>query len=134
MMENIRTQTELYRALNIDYANRIAEMLRFIRQTIADDQRPLSNCTELRSLPVEQFTHLEIPVPGFKETSVFQIHRPCYTRTKAFRKGGPRNDWVLVEAGGEASYGDLRGRMVARWLAKFKIRKVLSGAGEIHRL
>jgi len=32
------------------------------------------------------------------------------------------------------SYGDLRGRVVARLLALFKIRNVLSGAADVHRL
>ena len=58
MMENISTLTELCRALNMDYFDMIEEMLRFIRQTIVDDQRLPSDRTELGSLPVEQFTHL----------------------------------------------------------------------------
>ena len=37
MMENISTPTVLCRALNIDYSDMIEEMLRLIRQTIADD-------------------------------------------------------------------------------------------------
>ena len=65
---------------------------------------------------------------------MFQIHRARCTGTKAFRNGGPRNDWVWVQAGGEASYGDLRARVVARLLALFKIRNVLSGAGDVHHL
>ena len=65
---------------------------------------------------------------------MFQIHRARCTGTKAFRNGGPRNDWVCVQAGGEESYGDLRERVVARLLALVKIRNVLSGAGDIHRL
>ena len=134
MMENIGTLTELCIALNIDYSDMIEEMLRFIRQTIADDQRLPSDRTELGSLPVEQFTHLEIPVPDYQDTDVFQIHRARCTGTKAFRNGGPRNNWVWVQAGGEKSYGDLRGRVVARLLALFKIRNVLSGAGDAYRL
>ena len=47
MMENIGTLTELCRALNIDYSDMIEEMLRFIRQTIADDQWLPSDRTEL---------------------------------------------------------------------------------------
>ena len=104
-MENIGTLTEPCRALNIDYSDMIEEMLSFIRQTIADDQWLPSDCIELESLPVEQYTHLEIPVPNFQETDVFQIHRAHCTRTKAFRNGGPRNDWVWVQPGREDSYG-----------------------------
>ena len=134
MMENIGSLTELCSALNIDYSDMIEEMLRFIRQTIADDQRLPSDRTELESLPVEQFTHLDIPVPDFQETDMFQIHRTRCTGTKAFRNSGPRNDWVCVQAGGEESYRDLRGRAVARLLALFKIRNVLNGAGDVHCL
>ena len=47
MMENIRTQTELCRALNIDYSAMIDEMLHFIRQTLAEDQRLPSDRMEL---------------------------------------------------------------------------------------
>jgi len=51
MMENIGTLTELCRARNIDYSEIIEEMLRFIRHTIADDQRLPSERTELGSVP-----------------------------------------------------------------------------------
>ena len=65
MMENMSTLTKLGSALNIDYSDMIEEMLRFIRQTIADDERLPYDRTELGSLRVEQFTHLEILVVGF---------------------------------------------------------------------
>jgi len=94
MMENIGTLTALCRALNIVYSDMIEEMLRFNRQTIADDQQLPSDRTELGSLPVEQFTHLEIPVSDFQEADVFQIHHARCTGTKAFRNGDPRNDWI----------------------------------------
>jgi len=134
VIENIGTLTELCRALNIDYSDMIEEMLRFIRQTIADDQRLPSDRTELGPLPVEQFTHLEIPVSDFQEADVFQIHRARCTGTKALRTGDPRNDWICVQAGGEESYGDLQGLVVAPLLALFKIRNVLSGAGDVNHL
>ena len=71
MMENIGTLIELFRALNIDYSDMTEEMLCFIRQTIADDQWRPSDRMELGTLPVEQFTHLEIPVSDFQEADVF---------------------------------------------------------------
>jgi len=109
MMENIGTLTELCRALNIDYSDMIEEMLHFIRQTIADDQRLPSDRTELGSLPVDQFTHLEIPVSEFQEADVFQTHHARCTGTKAFRNGDPRNDWIWVQAGGEKVMGICEG-------------------------
>ena len=62
------------------------------------------------------------------------VHRARCTGTKAFRNGGSRNDWVWVQTGGEANYGDLGGRVVARLLAPFKIRNILSEAAAVHRL
>jgi len=59
--------------------------------------------TELGLLPVEGFAQLEIPVADFQETDRFQIHRARCSGTKAFRNGGPRNDWVWVQTGGEAN-------------------------------
>jgi len=88
----------------------------------------------LGSLPVQEFTHLEIPVSDFQEADVLQIHHARCTGTKALRNGDPRNDWIWVQDGGEESYGDLRGPVVARFLALFKTRNLLSGAGDVHRL
>ena len=134
MIENIGTLTELCRGLNSNYSDMIEETLHFIGQKIADAQ-PLSfDRTELGLFPVEQFTHLEILVSDFQEADVFQIHRSRCTGTKAFWNGDPRNNWIWVQAGGEESYRDLRERVVARLLEHLKIRNVLSGARDIHRL
>ena len=133
-MKNTSTLPELCATLNIHYSDMMQEILRFTRQTAVDDRRLPADPTELGLLPVEGFAQLEIPVADFQETDRFQIHRPCCTGTKAFRNGGPRNDWVWVQTGGEANYGDLRGRVVARLLALFKIRNILSEAGAVRRL
>ena len=93
-MKNVSTLTELCRNCNIDYGDIMEEMLRFTKHTVADNHPLPPYPTELGLLPVEEFTHLEIPVADFQETDVFQIHRACSTGTKAFRSGGPRNDWV----------------------------------------
>jgi len=90
--------------------------------------------TELGLLPVESFARFEIPVANFQETDRFQIHRASCTGTKALNNGGPRNDWVWVQTGGEANYAYLRARVVARLLALFKIRIILSEAGAVHLL
>ena len=70
------------------------EILRFIRQTAADDRRLPADPAELGLLPVEEFAHLEIPVPDFQETERFQIHRARCSGTKAFCNSGSRNDDV----------------------------------------
>src|SRR5205807_8051204 len=56
------------------------------------------------------------------------------TGTKAFHSGGPRNDWVWFQAGGEDSYGDLRGWRMTRLLALFKMRNIFSEATGVQRL
>jgi len=133
-MKHVTTLTELCRTCNIDYGDIMEEMLRFTKQTVADDHPLFSDPTELGLLPLEQFTHLEIPVADFQETDIFQIHRARSSGTMAFRSGGPRNDWVWNASGGEDSYGDLRGRGMAQLLALFKIRNVFSESAGVRRL
>jgi len=98
-MKNVSTLTELCRTCHIDYGDIMEEMLRFTRQSVADDHPLCSDPTELGLLPVEQFTDLEIPVAGFQETEVLRIHRARSTGKLAFLSGGLRNDWVWIQAG-----------------------------------
>jgi len=133
-MKNTSMLTELCATHNIHYSDMMQEILCYTRQTAADDRRLPADPTELGLLPIEGFARLEIPVADFQKTDRFQIHRARCTGTKAFRNGGPRNDWVWVQTGGEANYRDLRGRVVARLLALFRIRNILSEAGAVHRL
>jgi len=133
-MKNTSTLTELCATLNIHYSDMMKEILRFTRLTAADDRQLPADPSELWLLAVQGFVQLEIPVADFQETDRFQIHRARCTGTKAFRNGGPRNDWVWVQTGGEANYGDLRGRVVAWLLARFMIRNILIEAGAVHRL
>jgi len=131
---NSNTLIELCRVLEIDYSDMIEEMLRYIKQTTADEQRLPTNTTELGFLPIERFTQLEIPVPDFQETGVFRIHRARCTGKNSFRNAGPRNDWIWIRAGGEDTRGVLRGRFVAQLLALFKIRNIRSEVGSVRRL
>jgi len=132
-MRTIGTLTELCRTCGSNYGNVVEEILCCIKQTVADDLHLPTNPTELVLLPVEQFTHLEIPVADFQETDMFQIHRARCTETKTFRNSGPRNNWVWILAGGEDSYGDLRGRGVVCLVGLFKIRNIVSEAGGVRR-
>jgi len=131
-MKNTSMLTELCTALDIHYSNMLEEILRFIRQTAADDRRLPADPADLGLLPVEGFALPEMPVPDFQETDRFQILRVGCTGTRAFHNGGSRNDWVWVQTGGEANYGDLQGRVVARLLALFKIRNIRSEAAAVH--
>jgi len=93
-MKITSTLTKLCATLNIHYSDMMLEILRFTRQTAVDNLQLPDDPTELGLLPVEGFAQLEIPVANFQETDRFQIHWACCTGTKAFRNGGPRNDWV----------------------------------------
>jgi len=73
-VKNTSTLTELCTALDIYYSNMIEEILRFIRQTAADDRQLPADPAELGLLPVEGFDQLEILVPDFPETQRFQIY------------------------------------------------------------
>jgi len=110
------------------------EMLCFIKQPAANDPWLPADPTELGLLPIDRFTQLEITVSDFQEADLFQIHQARWTGTKAFSKGGARNNWVWVQTNREECYGVLQGRALARLLALFKIRNVLSEAAEVHRL
>jgi len=81
---NSNTLIELCRVLKIDYSDMIEEMLRYIKQITADEQRLRTNTTELGFLPIERFTQLEIPVPDFQETGVFRIHCARCTGKNSF--------------------------------------------------
>jgi len=133
-MKNPSMLTDVCTALNIHYSNMMEAILRFIRLTAGDNWRLPVDPAELRLLPVEGFPQLEIPVPDFQETVRFQIHRALCPGTNAFRNAGSRNDWVWVQTGGEANYGELQGRVVARLLALFKIRNIPSEAAAVHWL
>ena len=132
--KNTVTLTELCKVLDINYSDMMQEMLRYIKQTVANEWQLPTDTTALGLLPVEHFTQLEIPVPDFQESDVFQIHRARCTGTKAFRNAGPRNDWVWIQAGRTDTLGDLRGRLVARLFGLFKIRSVRSEVVGVNRL
>jgi len=131
-LKKTSTLTELCTALDIHYSNMMEEIQGFIRHSAADNRRLPADSAKLGLRPLEGFAQLEIPVHEFLETVRFQIHWARCTGTKAFHNGGSRNDWVWVQTGGEANYGDLQARVVARLLALFRIRNILSEAAAVH--
>jgi len=133
-IKNTSTLTELCPTLNIHYSNMMQEILRFTRQTAADARWLPADPTVQGLHPVEGFAQLEIPFADLQETDRFMMHRARCPRTKAFCNGGPRNNCVWVQTGGEANYRDLREWVVARLLALFKTRNILSEVGAVHRL
>jgi hypothetical protein len=82
--QNVGTVVELCRALEIPYDDLAVELVNYIRQATADERRPPVGPRELKFLPAEQFTQLEIPVPDFQETDSYQVHRARCTGKKSF--------------------------------------------------
>ena len=110
------------RVLRISLESVYHELIRYSRHNLPTARRLPEDPVILRSLPVELLTQLEVPVPAFQETDVYDIHRARCTESLDFRNQGSRNDWVWVQAGAEEMYGALRGRLPVKRLALFKIR------------
>ena len=87
-------------------------MLRYIKQAVPDEGQLPVDSTELRLLPLEYLTQLEILVPDFQETDVFLIQRAHRTGKMSFRRVGTRNEWVWIEASIADTCGNLFGRSV----------------------
>ena len=115
---------ELCLALDIHYDDLAVELINNVRQTMADERQLQVDPSELIFLPAEQFTQLEIAVPDFQETDIFQIQRARCTGRKSFRNSGARNNWIWIQAGGLDMYGELCGRAVAHLVGLFKISNV----------
>ena len=90
--QNVGTVFELSLALEIHYDNLAVELINYVRQPMADERQLPVHPTKLKFLPAEQFMQLEIPVPDFQETNIFQIHRARCTGRKSFRNSGGRNE------------------------------------------
>ena len=112
--QNVGTVFELSLALVIHYNDLAVEFIYYVRQTMADEGQLPVDPRELKFLPAERFTLLEIPVPDFQETDIFQVHRAPSTGRKSFRNSGAGNDWIWIQAGGLDMYGELRRLAVAR--------------------
>ena len=105
------------------------ELSRYSRHSLPTEHRHPQHPARLRSLPVELMTYLEVPVPAFQETEVYEIHGAGRTGNGLFRHQRSQNDWVWVEARGEGMYGALRGCLPAKLMALFKIRDYISKGG-----
>ena len=72
--KNTNTLVELSLVLDINYSNMVEGLLHYIKSVVVDEGQQPADSTELGPFPLERFTQLEIPVPDFQETDVFQIH------------------------------------------------------------
>jgi len=97
-------------------------LIRYTGDNLLPERRLLEGHVILESLPVELLTQLEISVLAFQETEIYDIHPARCTGALNFRNDGSRKDWVWVQAGTEDMYGALRGRLLAKLVALFKMR------------
>ena len=79
-------------------------------------------------------TQLEIPVLAFQKSGVYDIHWARCTCARLFLNQTSRDDCVWIQAGGQNMYGALRGRLLARLIALFKIRSRYMQQDTLHRL
>ena len=121
---NDGTVFKLCLPLEIYHNNLAVELVNYVRQTMADEGQLSVNPSEQKFLPAEQFMRLEISVPDFQETDIFQVNGARFMRRKSFRNSGARNDCIWIQAGGLNMYGELCGWPVARLIGLFKIRNV----------
>ena len=91
---------------------------------MADKRQLPVDPSELKFLPAEQFTQLEILVPDIQETDIFHVHRARCTGRKSFRNSGSGMDWIWIQAGRLDIYRELWGRAVACLVGLLKIRNV----------
>ena len=82
--QNVGTVFELCLALVIHYDDLAVELFNYVRQTTADERQLPVDPSELKFVQAEQFTQLEIPLPDFQETDIFQVHRARCTGRKLF--------------------------------------------------
>ena len=81
---NVSTVIELCLALEIQYEDLAVELVNYVHQTMADQRQLPVDPSQLKFLPAEQFTQLDIPVPDFQETDIFQVHRLHCMRKNSF--------------------------------------------------
>ena len=120
---------DLCRVMEVSPLSFYHKLIRYSRHSLPTEYRLPEDSARLRSLPVEPMTNLEVPVPAFQETEVYDIHGARCTGNRLFRNQGSRKDWFWVQARGEGRYGALRGHLPAKLLALLKIRDYISEGG-----
>jgi len=73
-------------------------------------------------LTVELVTQVQIPIPAFLESEVYNIYHAGCTGKVHFRNQTSCNNLVWVSPAPEEMYGALRDRLPAKHIAVFKIR------------
>jgi len=132
---NIGTLSELCRAHEIEYCDRMEEILRFIKQTVADDPRLSADPTELGLLPVECFNQLEILVSDFQEADVSISTGPAGLEQRLYATAVLETiGYGSTLAGGELWGFVRKGTGSGTIISTFQDKNVLGEAAGVHRL
>ena len=113
---------DLCRVLRISLERVYGEWIQYSLLKLPTEPHLPEDLVLLQSLPIEILIQLEVPVPALQGTDVYNINRAQCTGALDFRNLGSRKDWVWVQAGDEEMYGALRGGLLAKLLALFKIQ------------
>jgi len=98
------------------------ELIRYSRHNLPTERRLPEEPAILQLPPVELIMQLNVPVLAFLETDIYIRHRARCSGTHRFQNQESRNDLVWVQADSEEIYGPLRGCLLAKLVALFKIK------------
>ena len=119
--DDVSTVLDFGNVLGVSLESICRELSQYSRHNLPPERQLPADHAILESLLVELLTQLKKQVVAFLESDVYDIHRAGCTDTLDFRNPGSRNDWVLVQASSEEMDGALRGRLLAKLVALFKI-------------
>jgi hypothetical protein len=132
---SVNSFSELSQDLGIPEERIFEELVKYSRRSLSGDQRLPEETETIRLMPVEQFGQLEIPVPAFQESDLYDVQHARTTGKRSFRNGASRNDWVWVVVGSKTDFGVLRGQLPGKLRGLFKLRTDTVGdAKTVHRL
>ena len=131
--KNINNFKQLSENLGITVDQIFNKLIRYGRRSLENADRLTGDKERMETMPMEQFSQLEIPVLAFQETDVYDIHRARTTGERSFRNSGSRNDWVWVALGTTNEYGALRGKLPGKLQGLFKVRDTGTD-GKVYRL
>ena len=117
---------DLCRVMEISPESFYRQLIRYSLHCLPTEHRVPEDPARLPSLPIEQMRHLEVPVPAFQVTKLYNIYCTRCTGNQLLRNLESRNDWVSVQAGGEGIFGALRGHLLAKLMVLFKIWDYIS--------
>jgi len=92
--EDVSNVVDFRRISGVPLAIIYRELISYSRHNLPAARHLPEDYAMLQLLPLELLTQLEIPVLGFQEADVYEIHRAQSTGNIPFRNQGSRNVWV----------------------------------------